>query len=123
MRCKVRAYGPYQHFPASFFPPARHGQFLKKKPANLELPNRPVEKLSDSARPGRGRDSKPAGVGRRLGIQDVGRNQAGWDDDWLKKSVVDFSGWGGTTAGKLESRQLAGWDSLAVSGSNITTEN
>lgn len=39
----------------------------KQKPADSELPNRPVEKLSDSARPGR----------------DRGVDQLGWDDGWV----------------------------------------
>jgi hypothetical protein len=49
-----------------------------------------------------------------------GRNLAGWDDDWSKRMCG--TGWGGTTAGQLKSGQLTGWDSLAVSESNITTK-
>jgi hypothetical protein len=40
----------------------------------------------------------------------------------LAKNVMNVTGWGGTTAGQLKSGQLTGWDSLAVSGSNITTK-
>ena len=54
------------HLP--YFRITRRNQLAtKQKPADSELPNRPVEKLSDSARPGR----------------DRGVNQLGWDDGWV----------------------------------------
>ncbi len=53
---------------ATYFRLATRNQLAtKQKPADLELPNRPVEKLSDSARPGR----------------DRGADQLGWDDGWV----------------------------------------
>gem|GEM_PF-3357392 len=49
----------------------------KQKPADSELPNRPVEKLQTL--PGRG--------GAEI------RNQAGWDDDWVNRECLNWLGW------------------------------